>query len=99
MSSDWPFKDTRTTMAISVKRVFQDGQPILFVSHDQDDGMWQFRHGQSDPGSDEGMIICLGDVVASDPTVNELSDLPLGWTAWREKPSDPWQRAPRARPN
>jgi hypothetical protein len=36
----------------------------------------------------------LKAIVAHDPSIAQLGDLPLGWCAWRESPNDPWQRAP-----
>ena len=70
---------------ITTTRIFREGQPILLVTHDEDDGAWQLLDG--------GGVICgaalvagLGEVARHDPTVLLLADLPLGWRAWRPSP-------------
>lgn len=69
------------------------GAPILLVSHDADDGGWQFLCGTTQDPAD-GRIVHLEEVVAIDPTVSELADLPLGWVAFRGAVSDAWVREP-----
>ena len=83
-------------IAITTRQVLRDGWPILLVTHDADDGAWQFVNGHGhteDAGS--AMVVGVETVSSVDPTVVELADLPLGWRAWRASQNDPWQRAPR----
>ena len=65
--------------------------PILYVSHDEDDGAWQML---SDNGADvsAAMIVGLEQLVRLDETLVELANLPLGWSAWRESKTSPWIR-------
>ena len=37
-----PFTDAPDTAVITCCHVTDDGAPVLYVSHDEDDGMWQF---------------------------------------------------------
>lgn len=92
--NDWPFDEPPNVATMTVRQVMQDGQPILYVSHDADDGMWQFLAGESVVMSD-GMIVSLGAVFRIDPSIGELADLPLGWTAERTAPGQSWQRSLR----
>ena len=70
------------------------GAPILMISHDEDDGGWQFLCGTtSDPA--DGRIIHLEGIVAMDPTVMDVSDLPIGWVAFRGRVAGDWTREPQ----
>ncbi|MGE5405405.1 MAG: hypothetical protein ACM3PP_10770 [Candidatus Saccharibacteria bacterium] len=91
LSRDWPFQDSKDVMVITTKQVVLAGKPILYVSHDLDDGMWQFHDG-SDVSEDDAMILSLEEIVSIDESILILADLPLGWCAWRETGSNPWRR-------
>ncbi|MBN6187782.1 hypothetical protein JQN58_12800 [Aneurinibacillus sp. BA2021] len=68
-----------------------DGQPILYVSHDEEDGMWQFLD-DNELDTDNALIISLKEIIKIDPSIVELSDLSLGWIAWRENEQQKWNR-------
>ena len=91
--SQWQFADPPNVATITVKQIVEDGQPILLVCHDEDDGCWQFLTG-SDFDVKDGLVILLKNMIHRDPSLNDLFDLPLGWKAWRSSRNDPWQRAP-----
>jgi hypothetical protein len=91
---DWPFKDPENVAAMTERQVTHGGQPILLVAHDADDGMWQFLAGGPVEMAD-AMIVSLGEVFTIDPSVGELADLPLGWTAERSASGQPWRRSSR----
>ena len=90
---DWPFHDPENVITMTVRQVMQGGQPILLVVHDADDGMWQFLTGEPLEMVD-AMIVSLCGVFRIDPSVGELADMPLGWTAERSAVGQPWQRNP-----
>jgi len=69
-------------IAITTRQVLHERWPILLVAHDADD-------------TDSALVVGIESVAAVDHTILELSDLPLGWRAWRESPDARWQRAPR----
>ncbi len=89
----WPFDDPENVVTMTVRQVTHEGQPILLVSHDADDGMWQFLTGGTVTMAD-AMLVSLRDVYSIDPTIGELADLPVGWTAMRLAIGEPWQRQP-----
>lgn len=91
---DWPFDDPENVATMTVRQVTHGGQPILLVSHDADDGMWQFLTGGPVEMVD-AMIVSLREVYQIDPSIAELADLPLGWQAWRSSAGEPWQRRTR----
>jgi hypothetical protein len=73
--------------------VLEGGRPILRVSHDDDDGAWQFLCGDVHEDAAEGRIVWLGCMVDRDPSLQELADVPLGWGADRDTVSAPWERS------
>jgi hypothetical protein len=86
---DWKFPDPPHTMVFTTKIISNGHEPVLYVYHDADDGAWQF-HGQSDSNIESAVAICFHHVVDRDPTLKEISNLPIGWMARRNTPSDPW---------
>jgi hypothetical protein len=89
-NSEWPFPVPENVVAISTVQVFRQGFPILRVSHDYD-GDWQVLCGTTTDVKD-AMVVCLGCAYQRDKTIAQLSDLPRGWTAWRDYVGAPWQR-------
>jgi hypothetical protein len=91
----WPFADPKNVAVFTTKQVMQLGQPILHVSHDEDDGSWQFHTGAEQLSSSDAMIVALSEIVEHDPSVSELADLPCGWFADRDTVGSPWRRVQR----
>lgn len=91
-ADDWPFADPQNVAVFTRKQVMRHGQPIVYVTHDEEDGAWQF-HSDGDCSDEDAMIVALSSVLRLDPTIAELADLPFGWTAWRPNADAPWQRA------
>ena len=70
-----------------------EGWPVLLVTHDADDGAWQFVNGWGDTETtDSAMLVHVEHVLDLDPSLHALSDLPLGWRAWRQTPEHEWRR-------
>jgi hypothetical protein len=86
---DWKFADSAHTGVYTTNLVLSGDEPILYVSHDEEDGAWQF-HGTSDAKIESSALVCFHHVTDKDPTIKELATLPRGWCAWRDAVSDPW---------
>jgi hypothetical protein len=97
MTSDWPFEDPPNMAVITTVKVLE-GYPVLLVTHDEDDGGWQFLCGTTND-SDDGRVVGLREMVRKDVSLKELADLPLGWRAWRSSTADPWRREPPSGPS
>ena len=41
-TDEWPFESPRNLAVITLDRIMDGRNPILYVSHDEDDGGWQF---------------------------------------------------------
>jgi hypothetical protein len=87
---NWKFPDRPHTGVYLSKSVHEGSEPITYVSHDDDDGSWQFL-GDSMTASG-GALSCLHHPIDNDPSLVELADLPLGWYAERDAPGEPWCR-------
>jgi len=86
----WNFDQPPNCATLMSSTIVQDGQPILLVSHDEDDHGWQFLDGSNPPS--EPFMVCLSHAVDLDCPVSQLADLPPGWIAWRESVDSPWVR-------
>jgi hypothetical protein len=91
MTSTWPFEEPPNVAVITLKSIVKEGKPILLVCHDEDDGGWQFLDG-SDFLTEDAMIVGLQEMFVLDPSIGDLADLPLGASASRPSPRDPWVR-------
>lgn len=95
-SGNWPFDQPPNAAAITLRSIVSGGAPILHVTHDSDDHGWQFL-GAEDADAANACIAGMGEILAMDPSVAEVADLPPGWHAWRSSSSSPWSRAPNPR--
>lgn len=91
MNADWPFADPEETDVITLERILRGDSAILLVTHDRDEGGWQFLDGEQ-VFEEDGVLVSLGEIVHWDPSLERLADLPEGWYAWRPAPSASWQR-------
>ncbi len=78
------------TTAIQTPEVFDLQEPILLVSNDDDDELWQLI-GTSD-ARDDGTISHLYHSVDEDPTLLDVLDLAPGEQAVRGHAGGPWTR-------
>ncbi|WP_448700436.1 DUF2185 domain-containing protein [Mucilaginibacter sp. AW1-3] len=98
----WPFGKSKTqavkkfneplsTAVLTTKFVINEGKEITYVTHDAEDGGWQFL---SDDVFDDYkaviMVVGLGQIIERDQTISDLADLPPGYYAVRDKQGDAW---------
>jgi len=87
------FDDPLDTMVFTTRRVAELKYPVLVVSHDAEDGAWQFLCGTTNDPKD-GVTVSLASMLERHPELEELSDLARGWIAWRETEKSTWVREP-----
>ena len=85
----FPFSEAPNTATIICCHVMDGEESILYASHDEDDGMWQFLCGRSH-STDEARIVSLEDVFKIDSSIRTLSDMPCGFCAMRENINENW---------
>ena len=96
----WPFKKTTRdlyefidpphTTCIACRHVIEKKMPILYASHDADDGGWQFLCGRTDHGEDDAMVVGMGTVTNLHPEVNRIADMPIGVCGERSDIESSW---------
>ncbi len=88
----WPFADPPNVAVLTTRHILA-GLPVLLVSHDLDDGAWQFLTDELVVPAD-GRVVGLGQMIERDASLAELADLPAGWQARRERLGAAWVRRP-----
>ena len=86
----FPFDDVPNTMAIICNHILEQGDNILYVSHDEDDGMWQFLCGKSHDIND-ARLVSLEEVFALDNSISNIADIPCGYVATRKNATAKWK--------
>jgi len=89
----WPFTDLPNMAVYTTQDIIEKGNTILIVTHDKDEGAWQFQTSNATWATD-ARNVALEEIVFHDPSVVELSDLPIGWMAIRDSSAGPWVRQP-----
>jgi hypothetical protein len=89
----WPFNDPPNVAVIANRKTVRGEEWIAYVSHDLDDGAWQFHTAGAEVAEGDAVFVSLQNITQIDATVLQLADLPLGWHAWRDTKDLPWKRA------
>ena len=71
--------------------VVNKGMPILAAFHNAGDEEWMF-FADVNPTVDVQVTVTLEDLLKLDESLKQLSDLPPGWKATRERKGGPWNR-------
>ena len=85
------FSENDQIMVITTKSILYGYKPVLYVSHDDDDGIWQFLDGE-DVCEENAYIVSLSEILKIDDSLNSLYDLPRGYIAYRQAKGDKWKR-------
>ena len=76
------FKDGINTAVFTTKFIVHDKKEITYVSHDFEDGAWEFFSDDNFDNYEEiAMILSLDEIIQIDKSVLEIADLPLGSVA------------------
>ena len=85
----FPFDENTAVAVITCAHVLHKDMPILYVSHDAADGMWQFLCGGTHQLED-ATVVSLLEIYERDPSIAALAQLPLGCAARRKCVGDSW---------
>ncbi|MBA9076217.1 immunity protein Imm33 domain-containing protein [Rufibacter quisquiliarum] len=85
------FKESNDTAVFTTKFVLDDKKEITYVTHESDDGAWQFFSDDEFMDFEKvAKVVGLGEIIERDRTVLELADMPIGHYAYRKNISDKW---------
>ena len=85
----FPFKDKPNTASITCVHILDEKKPILYVSHDADDGCWQFLCGKEHNIEDSKMV-ALEEIYEIDKSIKEIANLEYGKIAYRKDKNSKW---------
>ena len=86
----FPFSEPENTAVITCCHIIESGADILYVSHDTEDGMWQFLCGGAHM-QEQARVVSLNEIFTLDNTVSELTNMPLGYIAERKSKHSKWK--------
>lgn len=90
---EWPFPDDPDVLVFTSREVIEKKDWIHYVSHDAEDGAWQFLGYKGSPEREsDARLVLLRTMLKHDETLASLADLPIGWIAWRDTAEGPWFR-------
>jgi len=89
--TDKKFKENNNTAVFTTKFVTNDKKDITIVTHEKEDGAWQFFSGDHfDNFEDVAVIVGLGEIIRIDSTILDVADMPEGYYAHRKVKGDKW---------
>lgn len=78
--------------------VLEGREPAREVIH-TDENSWIVGDGVNDPNQPGAVVVtCMAYVVRQNSSVTQLASLPLGQTAYRKNPGEPWVIEPHSWP-
>lgn len=83
------FNEDQNVAVLTTKFVLLEEEPITYVYHYEEDGMWEFV-GNTEANETEYKVIFLDEIIMHDPSVLEVADLKLGTYAYREQVGEKW---------
>lgn len=88
------FSENLSTAVITTKFILEDKNPILYVFHYEEDGMWQFSGSDNEINDNDYKVISLQEIINIDSSILEIANLSLNHMAFRESKKDSWQIKP-----
>ena len=86
----FPFREPENTAVITCCHIIENGADILYVSHDAEDGMWQFLCGGTHT-QEQARVVSLNEIFTLDNTISELASMPCGYIAERKNKNSKWK--------
>ena len=78
-------------VVITTEEIANGHSPILIVYHEEGHGGWQLYDG-SDLFNKQPFVLPKDEALILDPTLKEVTDLPVGWKAIRKNKDSKWVR-------
>ena len=85
------FKEANNMAVFTTKFVVIYKKEITKVTHDDEDGAWQFFSSDNFDNFEQVVkIVGLGEIIKIDSSVLEIADMPIGHFAHRKFKGDNW---------
>ena len=88
---NYPFSDEPNTACIICKHILYEKKTILYVSHDEEDGCWQFMCGENHGFPEDARVIALVEAFELDASLSQVADMPCGSFAERASETSAWR--------
>lgn len=86
------FKESPNTAVFTTKYVLEDKKTITYVSHDEEDGAWQFfSDDKFDNYEEVAKVLALQEIIEMDSSLLELAEMPYGYYATRKHKDEEWK--------
>jgi hypothetical protein len=80
------------TAVFTTKYVIEDKKTIVLVTHDIEDGAWQFFSDDSFVNFEEvAKVVGFQELINMDNSLLQILDMPLGYSATRKDEFDNWK--------
>ena len=84
-------KDLFDTAVFTTKFVIEDKKTITYVTHEIEDGAWQFfSDDKFDDFASVAKVVGLRELIKLDPSIIELIEMGEGFIATRNDKQDSW---------
>jgi hypothetical protein len=93
----WQFDVQPETTIVTSTYVTIDRMPVLYVTHEHDpeEGpIWQFHCGNNDYDPAVLQLVSLKELLALDPSIEQVAQLPVGFCARRPSAQQQWRFEP-----
>ena len=74
----WPFHDPENTAVIVSTRILEGNDWVYYVTHDADDGVWQFHPYTGPTQEKDAKVVSLKTMIEIEPRLTELADTSFG---------------------
>lgn len=78
-------------VVITTELIATGKSSVLWVVHDEGHGGWQL-YDSSDLSNQRPLVLPKTEALRVDPTLWEITDLPVGWEAHRSQKGAEWKR-------
>ncbi|CAN7438538.1 hypothetical protein IB277_07755 [Ensifer sp. ENS07] len=86
----WKFDQAPDVACVTCRSVLA-GHPVLVATHHEDDHSWAFTDG-APIDMPKVLVVAMAEVVERHTDLDEIADLPPGWSATRGSANGPWSR-------
>lgn len=87
----YPFSKRPDLLVLTCTHVVEEGKDITMVCHHFDDNTWEFICDGAHTSEEEAIVLSIGELCEMDPSLNLLSDLPVGACASRKSRAHAWE--------